>query len=136
MLQQYRRYATEPTPGGSSNTLVYAAVAAAAAGGSYFYFNQKGSADIKSGLQKAEDKITGPAKEALTGGDQGWVSLRLAKVENVNHNTKKFFFELPGEDYVSGLKIASAILTKYKGPEMEKPVIRPYTPVSDEGEPP
>jgi cytochrome-b5 reductase len=59
--------------------------------------------------------------------------LRLDKVENVNHNTKKFFFELPDENDVSGLKVASAILTKYKGPEMEKPVIRPYTPVSDEG---
>jgi hypothetical protein len=36
---------------------------------------------------------------------------------------------------VSGLHIASALLTKYKGPEIEKPVIRPYTPVSDEGKP-
>jgi cytochrome-b5 reductase len=32
------------------------------------------------------------------------------------------------------LKVASCVLTKYKGPEMEKPVIRPYTPISDEGE--
>ena len=29
----------------------------------------------------------------------------------------------------------AALLTKYKGPEMEKPVIRPYTPVSHEGIP-
>lgn len=28
----------------------------------------------------------------------------------------------------------AAVITKYKGPEMEKPVIRPYTPVSDVGE--
>lgn len=27
----------------------------------------------------------------------------------------------------------AALLTKYKGPEMEKPVLRPYTPTSDEG---
>lgn len=27
----------------------------------------------------------------------------------------------------------AALITKYKGPEMEKPVIRPYTPVNDEG---
>jgi cytochrome-b5 reductase len=25
----------------------------------------------------------------------------------------------------------AAVITKYKGPEMEKPVIRPYTPISD-----
>jgi cytochrome-b5 reductase len=28
--------------------------------------------------------------------------------------------------------IVAALITKYQGPEMEKPVIRPYTPVSDE----
>ena len=31
-------------------------------------------------------------------------------------------------------RIAAALLTKYQGPGMEKPVIRPYTPVSDEDE--
>ena len=51
----------------------------------------------------------------------------------MNHNTKRFRFELPESDQVSGLTIASAILTKYKGPEQEKAVLRPYTPISDEG---
>ena len=27
----------------------------------------------------------------------------------------------------------AAIITKFKAPDAEKPVIRPYTPVSDEG---
>ena len=53
-------------------------------------------------------------------------------MEEINHNTKKFRFALPNKDDVSGLQIASAVLTKYKGAEMEKPVIRPYTPTSDE----
>ena len=74
-----------------------------------------------------------PAKPAFTGGDQGFVSLKLAEVENINHNTKKFRFELPEPDMVSGLPVASAILTKYKGPNDEKATLRPYTPVSDEG---
>ena len=30
------------------------------------------------------------------------------------------------------MQIASALITKYKGPEDEKPTIRPYTPTSDE----
>jgi cytochrome-b5 reductase len=72
-------------------------------------------------------------KPAFTGGEQGWVGLKLESVENVNHNTKKFRFALPEDDQVSGLHIASAILTKHKGPDMEKPAIRPYTPISDEG---
>lgn len=73
------------------------------------------------------------ASKCFTGGDQGFVSLVLDKVENINHNTKKFRFKLDAEDSVSGLPITSALITKYKGPEMQKPVIRPYTPVSDEG---
>jgi cytochrome-b5 reductase len=60
------------------------------------------------------------------------VSLLLDQVDVVNHNTKRFRFKLPNDDSVSGLQVASALITKYKGPEMEKPVIRPYTPVSEE----
>lgn len=90
--------------------------------------------------QKAESKVKDAAssltgqepKKAFTGGDQGWLSLVLDDVEIVNHNTKRFRFKLPEEDQVSGLHVASAILTKYKGPNMEKPVMRPYTPISDE----
>lgn len=72
-------------------------------------------------------------KKALTGGDQGFVSLKLAEVELVNHNTKRLRFELPESDQVSGLSVASAILTKYKGPNDEKATLRPYTPINDEG---
>ena len=71
-------------------------------------------------------------QKAFSGGDQGFIDLKLESVEELNHNTKKFRFALPNSDDVSGLSIASALLTKYKGPEMDKPVIRPYTPVSDE----
>ena len=62
------------------------------------------------------------------------MSLKLADIEVVNHNTKRLRFELPEKDMVSGLQIASAILTKYKGPEDAKPTLRPYTPISDESE--
>jgi cytochrome-b5 reductase len=69
----------------------------------------------------------------FTSGDQGYISLRLESIENINHNTKRLRFALPDQNSVSGLHIASALLTKYKGPEMSKPVVRPYTPISDEG---
>ncbi|KAL8825200.1 MAG: hypothetical protein Q9170_007886 [Blastenia crenularia] len=82
-------------------------------------------------MKKGESEVK-PANKTFTGGDQGWVDLKLDSVEEINHNTKKFRFALPDKDDVSGLQIASALLTKYKGPEMEKPVIRPYTPTSDE----
>lgn len=74
------------------------------------------------------------AKKAFTGGEQGFVSLKLEEVHDVNHNTKRFRFKLPENDMVSGLHIASAVLTKFKPEGAEKPVLRPYTPISDEGE--
>ena len=143
--QQTRRYATEPASGGS-NTAIYGGVAAVLAGAGYYFYNQgdnaakvKGAAKdaeakAKDAVGAAKSKVDGAtAKSAFTGGDQGFISLKLDSVENINHNTKKFRFELPEGDQVSGLHVASALLTKYKGPEMEKPAIRPYTPVNDEG---
>lgn len=65
--------------------------------------------------------------------NQGFFDLKLDSVETINHNTKKFRFALPEKEQVSGLETASCLLTRYKGPDMEKAVIRPYTPTSDEG---
>lgn len=146
---QARCYATEPptpaleTPkaksGGSSNTLLYVAGAAGLAGAAGYYFfagtpaAKKAEAKVKEATSAAADKVPGlAAKKALTGGDQGFVSLKLEDVEIVNHNTKRLRFALPEEDMVSGLEVASAILTKFKPADAEKPVLRPYTPISDE----
>ncbi|PMD61621.1 putative NADH-cytochrome b5 reductase 2 [Hyaloscypha bicolor E] len=143
---QTRRYATEPSSGGS-NTLLYAGAAALLAGGGYYYYSQgDNAAKVKGAAKDAEAKAKDAvaagkaklegisAKSAFKGGDQGFISLKLESVEDVNHNTKKLRFALPENDQVSGLVIASAILTKFKGPDMDKPAIRPYTPVSDEDE--
>lgn len=137
---QVRRYATEQS-GGNSNTLLYAGAVAVLGGAGYWYYNQGDNAEkLKEAAKEAEAKAkkavgsATPAKSAFTGGDQGFISLKLESVENINHNTKKFRFALPEDDQVSGLRVASALLTKYKGPDMEKPAIRPYTPVNDEDE--
>lgn len=45
-------------------------------------------------------------KPVFTGGDQGWVDLKLSAVEEVSHNVKKLRFELPDSESVSGLHIA------------------------------
>ncbi|RMD42662.1 hypothetical protein DV735_g2476, partial [Chaetothyriales sp. CBS 134920] len=71
-------------------------------------------------------------KKTFTGGDQGFVDLTLKEVQDYNHNTKKFIFELPDPEAVSGVHVASAILTQWQAPDQDKPTIRPYTPISDE----
>lgn len=65
--------------------------------------------------------------------DQGFIDLALEKIEDINHNTKRFRFKFDNPEAVSGLTVTSALITKFKGEEDEKPTIRPYTPVSDEG---
>jgi cytochrome-b5 reductase len=142
-----RTYATEsggpnPTPSSSSsgNTLLYAAGALGIGGAATYYFWPAGSGAAKKAEAKVKNAAasaglpTGEPKKALTGGDQGFISIRLEEVEDINHNTKRFRFKLPEEDMVSGLKVASAILTKFKAEDAEKPTIRPYTPISDESE--
>ncbi|KAF5013592.1 hypothetical protein FDECE_397 [Fusarium decemcellulare] len=132
LKRSVRRYATEAGGAGGSNTLVFAAGAAALGGAGYWYYSSGASAPVSAADVK--QAVGAEPKKAFTGGDQGFLSLKVSEVEIVNHNTKRVRFELPEPDQVSGLHVASAILTKYKGPEDEKPTLRPYTPTSDEGE--
>ena len=73
------------------------------AGAGYYFYNQgdnaakvKGAAKdaeakAKDAVGAAKSKVEGAtAKSAFTGGDQGFISLKLDSVENINHNTKKF----------------------------------------------
>ena len=64
-----------------------------------------------------------PHSPTLKCGDQGFIDLKLESVEEINHNTKKFRFALPNSDNVLGLSIALALLTKYKGLKINKPII-------------
>lgn len=112
--QGFRRYATEaPQNNSNSRTAIYAAVAVTAAAGGYYYYSQ-----TRSGLSaptaqappsREEEKTIPPSTDksaVFTGGNQGWVPLKLESVETINHNTKKFRFSLPDKDSVSGLHIA------------------------------
>lgn len=44
--------------------------------------------------------------KVFVGGDQGWVDLKLASVENLSSNTKRFRFEFEDKEAVSGLHVA------------------------------
>lgn len=140
--QPIRHYASQPSRSGASATFIYALGAAAVAGGGYYAYSSgfkapnppQPSAIASAVKEKTASTVSSTPNKAFTGGDQGFLSLKLESVEQVSHNTKRMRFSLPDSNDVSGMQVASALITKYKGPEMEKPVIRPYTPVSDEGE--
>lgn len=50
------------------------------------------------------------SNSTFTGGEQGWVSLKLESVENLSHNVKKFRFVLPNSGDVSGLHVACTFI--------------------------
>ncbi|KAK1837213.1 hypothetical protein QBC39DRAFT_336480 [Podospora conica] len=136
---QTSRYSTAPSGSGSSNSTlaILLGTGLATGAGAYYYFQRPAAATEV--LHKAKETaaaagVPGAAtKKALTGGDQGFVSLELQGVETVNHNTKILRFALPEEDMVSGVTFTSAVLTKFKPDTPDaKPVIRPYTPISEE----
>ncbi|EME38673.1 hypothetical protein DOTSEDRAFT_75430 [Dothistroma septosporum NZE10] len=58
--------------------------------------------------------------------------LTVTKSEQVNHDTKRITFALPGGDNeISGVPAGSAILTQHNPSNGWLPILRPYTPISD-----
>lgn len=123
-----RRFASTAPEGekkGTSPLLIGAVLAGLGAGGYYYY--------TSDGTALSTPKPLAPAIPTFTDG-QEWIDLKLSNISLESHNTKRLRFELPSDAHVSGLHVASCLLTKYQGPEDKKPVIRPYTPISDEDE--
>ncbi|GME66793.1 unnamed protein product [[Candida] boidinii] len=87
--------------------------------GSAYYLSTMSTSTIKND----------PAPKAFTGDDQ-WIDLKLKSAKSLSSNTKEFIFDLPSKDQVSGLIVASCLLTKFVTPKGSN-VIRPYTPISD-----
>lgn len=107
-----RRYAsTDAAPKKGGNGLLYTGVALAVLSGGYSYMRrrtptgQAGDAPPSAEANKIAASA-GTAKPAFTGGEQGFLSLKLEKSEIINHNTKKLTFALPEEDMESGLHVA------------------------------
>ena len=119
--------------------MIGAAALAAGAGGYYIYSNAsatKAAAAAKAApaaaAADAAAAAAAPTNATFTGGKQGWVPLEVENVDTLNHNTKLVRFKLPEAGQVSGMEAASALLTKFKPEGADKPVIRPYTAVSDD----
>lgn len=131
LAQRYRSYATEPARSTSNNTAIYGGLAAVAAAAAGYYLLNKSPASTPSVAQSAqpftatsprprdeESAVPGrdlraPSIGVFTGGDQGWIDLKLESVEIVNHNTKRLRFALPNEDDISGLHVACMLCSSW-----------------------
>ncbi|KAE8351172.1 NADH-cytochrome b5 reductase 2 [Aspergillus coremiiformis] len=122
LKQSFRKYSSE-APKTKSLGPIYATVGLTGLGvGLYRYYSSAAEAPTER-------------PKVFIGGDQGWVDLKLSEIEVLNHNTKRLRFEFEDKEAVSGLHIASALLTRFKPAGAEKNVLRPYTPTSDEDQP-
>ncbi|TGO06962.1 hypothetical protein BTUL_0372g00020 [Botrytis tulipae] len=102
--------------------LVLAAVAATIGGFTYYSISDKKTEQGTSNQQSRPKTFgRGPA----------FTSLKLHSVEKLNHDSSRFRFSLPTEDSVSGLSLISSLLTLTKPAGQWRPVVRPYTPISD-----
>jgi len=109
-MQNFRSYATEAAGKPSSATpwIVGAAAIGAGIAGYSFLGGKKASAGAAKPSDEAKKAVSenGPVPKTFTGGEQGFIDLKLAEVIPYNHNTKRFKFELPEKDQVSGLTVA------------------------------
>jgi len=112
-----RRLATDKDSGGSK---YYAGLAAAILGAAAI----TGYAVLQMG-----DKPT-HAPVALN--QDEFRAFEVIEVADVTPNTRRIRFALPSKNHVLGLPVASCIVTRANIGENGKPVIRPYTPVTND----
>ncbi|KAL6935199.1 related to NADH-cytochrome b5 reductase 2 [Hanseniaspora guilliermondii] len=113
-----------------------ATVAAVSATGVYLNQNKELAASLKQNIQSLNifknftvaNESADKSKVFL--GDGNWIDLKISKIEELSHDTKRFTFAFEDPEQVSGLKTASCILAKYVTPKGNN-VIRPYTPTTD-----
>ncbi|RAH79581.1 NADH-cytochrome b5 reductase [Aspergillus japonicus CBS 114.51] len=125
LKQGFRKYSTEAPKAKASLAPIYVGVGLAGLGVGLYRYNSASSATAEAPVVR---------EKVFKGGDQGWFDLKLSEIEVLNHNTKRLRFEFEDKEAISGLQVASALLTKFK-PVDAKAVIRPYTPTSDEETP-
>ncbi|KAI9487309.1 MAG: hypothetical protein EXX96DRAFT_517977 [Benjaminiella poitrasii] len=122
-LRQYSSQ-VEPKKSGSGSKLLLATLIGAGVVGGIAY----NSSETKV-VPVLEEKVKEKAKTTAFD-PSAFVSLKLIETESISHNTKLLRFAVPeGQD--GSLPVASCVIVKYQD-ETEKPIIRPYTPVSEE----
>jgi F0F1-type ATP synthase membrane subunit c/vacuolar-type H+-ATPase subunit K len=100
--QSARQYSSE-APKGKSLAPVYLAVGLAGVGAGLYRYNS-GAATAVAEAPKDRPKV-------FTGGDQGWVDLKLSNIEILSHNTKRLRFEFADKEAVSGLHVACELFS-------------------------
>lgn len=81
------------------------------------FYITAGLAGLGIGLYRYSSTANAEPKErpkVFVGGDQGWVDLKLANIETITPNTKRFRFEFEDPEAISGVHVAcKSIVDKF-----------------------
>ncbi|KAI9287474.1 oxidoreductase NAD-binding domain-containing protein [Umbelopsis sp. AD052] len=123
-----RAYSTDkPKSGG--NGLLFAALAGLGVAGGVYYNSSSTTA-----VKPAAKPVAAATEVKAAFSPKEFKAFKLKEVQEINHNTSVFRFDLP-EDSTSGLHVASCVITRYPITKKDGTpgyIIRPYTPTSDE----
>ncbi|TGO15146.1 hypothetical protein BPAE_0590g00020 [Botrytis paeoniae] len=122
MLNKIFTRPASPVLRSQQTSLVLAAVATTIGAFTYYSISDKKNEQGTSNQQS-------PPK--TFGGGPAFTSLQLHSVEKLNHDSSRFRFSLPTEDSVSGLSLISTLTRISFQAGQWRPVVRPYTPISD-----
>ncbi|KAG9066230.1 NADH-cytochrome b5 reductase [Linnemannia hyalina] len=121
-------YSTSAKSGGTSKLITIGLPMGVSAAAAYAYFGDKMGGSAAAPEVKAAAVVPKePIASALD--PNAFVDFKLKSVHQLTPNTSKFTFELK-DGQALGMDVTSCVVTKFVK-EDGKPVIRPYTPVSD-----
>ncbi|KAG1138632.1 hypothetical protein G6F37_010330 [Rhizopus arrhizus] len=124
VLGSTRHFATQAPKKGGSKLLLATLLGVGAVAG--LTFNQ-----TKATVRPALDEAKAEAKPETTQfSAPDFTPLKLVSVQKISHDTSVFRFALP-ENQNAGLPVASCVIARHQV-EGDKPIIRPYTPISYE----
>ncbi|GIZ38036.1 hypothetical protein CKM354_000146300 [Cercospora kikuchii] len=110
----------------SSRALPYAAGAAALGAAGTIYYTTRRPILLDSSTTPPSTTLAFPKTMLFS------QTLTVARSEQINHDTKRVTFKLPGgKNEVSGVPAGSAVLTQHTPSGARFPLLRPYTPVSE-----
>ncbi|KAI9297873.1 ferredoxin reductase-like protein [Neoconidiobolus thromboides FSU 785] len=112
---------------GGNNKLLLAAIPIIGGAG-YYYYQQQNSVKLSTSstsLSADERSKSSPLNPAE------FTSFKIKEVQNLTHDTRLIRLEIPNNGSLN-LPVASCVVTRKPAKEGEKPVIRPYTPTSDD----
>ncbi|KAL7748643.1 hypothetical protein RI367_006054 [Sorochytrium milnesiophthora] len=134
MAKRFASNASQSSKGGGSGGMLLAALGAAAAGAAAYYYMGNNGQSATEVANKAASSIKDAVTMASPLDPQAFKPFALKEVLPISPNTAIYRFAFPHMNQRADMPTASFVLTSFTPEGSDKPVVRPYTPTSDEAQ--